>query len=132
MYKEFTKDMLVSGKHVVKFKNGRMGIYVGFGIMDLNGTATYPMNRYSDCLTYDDDSEDVHGLTILEIYEYLRQFNFPSLENAYNGAKDNLIWKREQEPTEAEKQLQEAKKLLKEAHLAIELAELAIVTEQTK
>lgn len=118
---KFTKDMLVSGRHVVKRRDGRLALY-------LNGKFHVELHsNISDSYYNDLESSSGSNYDIVEVFE---ANNITFLEGYFNEYNLTSVWVKTQETTEAEKQLIEAKELLFKAHKAIEEAETKIAEER--
>jgi hypothetical protein len=99
----FTKDMLVSGEHVVEFGDGDLGLVLASGFVCQNCRMGFDDINYD--LTYDDDDCD---LDIVKVYKIKRNFILNNLSTKENLT---LLWERE---TPAQKE----KRLAKEAAFA--------------
>ena len=90
MLEKFTKDMLVSGEHVVEYRNGKRKLYLNGGFMGLySGTS---LMLYRDDLTeIINSSEDIVKVFLVDV--------------TYNSIKDILdypgilVWQRKERVT---------------------------------
>ena len=105
--KQFTKDMLVAGKHVVEYRSGeRRLILEAQGVVGCAGLNNYrdDLSNYNDCLinTYDRNTYD-NGATIMKVYTLSNVYHFTELLKDSNLT---LIWQRE-EKSEAQIKLEQ-------------------------
>ena len=92
---EFTKDMLVSGKHVVKMRNGDIRLFLVTGFIDKDGKSRYYMNNYEDDLMWRRSKKKEQDImAIYEIREYYS--SVLDLEYILNIESLDLVWKREE------------------------------------
>ena len=113
MSNEFTKDMLVAGKHVVEYRDGnrRLVVLVGnyFNLVGVNGNVW--LKKHNENLIHNDHYE----LDIVKVYEIRDAFWFDRLLEEGNL---NLVWQREeksQQELEYEKLMEQISELQKQA-----------------
>lgn len=87
--KQFTKDMLVAGKHVVELRNGHKAVFIGNGIFQY-------LNNINDWMDVDKYSYDLSRpsndkYSVVKVYEVRISTSIGSFKEQLN-----LIWKREE------------------------------------
>ena len=87
---EFTKDMLKSGEHVVKYRNGERRLYLNGILVDWRTWAD--IECYSRDLKNSMNSER----DIIAVYKADKQGSLDSILSC----SDDLIWRRDEEPIE--------------------------------
>lgn len=110
--KEFTKDDLVAGKHVVEFRNGTKAIYLVNGFFESNG----------ECVCHESYVDlDLKGSfgDIVKVYSINRSDSSHTLGFICGNSK--LIWER-QEKSKEEIELEELEKQQRE--IADKMAEI--------
>lgn len=113
MSNQFTKDMLVAGKHVVEYRDGnrRLVVETGEGLGFISATEFMESCRYEQNLS----NVEFDDLDIVKVYE---MFNLFSLRSIFEDSNLNLIWQREeksQQEVEYEKLMQQISELQKQA-----------------
>ena len=91
----FTKSMLVSGEHVVKFSDGSCYILLGNRLVDKDGW--YNLSTFNEDLFRNDE----HDINIVSVYRTTECF---TLEDLSEGKELTLIWQRET-PEQAQKRI---------------------------
>ena len=89
MNKQFTKDMLVAGKHVVELRNGHKAVFIGNGIFQYidNIEDWMDVDKYS----YDLFRPSNNNYTVIRVYEVDRKVAIGSFNRILNP-----IWQREE------------------------------------
>ena len=97
----FTKDMLISGEHVVKLRDGSYNLVMKDRILDLGGWLS--LDHLSEDLSHLDKEQDYNDedLDIVTVYTMSEYFTLNDLED---GEELTLIWQRES--LEKQKQLE--------------------------
>ena len=116
----FTKSMLVSGEHVVKFRDGSYALVIGNRIVDKSGWL--PLEDLTDnlihyCVEEDYTDED---LDVIAVYTLKQNFTLNNLED---GKELTLVWQRESPEKQKQREvIQTLEEDLKRAQKALEEA----------
>jgi hypothetical protein len=106
--RNFTKDDLVMGKHVVEFKSGETGVYLMNGFNDCKGNPLCSSYCLYDDLTGRWDSDD----DVVKVFEIINTSTNESIETKINTTK--LVWEREN--IEKQKLKREMQRLIDKAN----------------
>ena len=118
----FTKDMLVSGQHIVKTRCGEYNMVIGDSLVGSN--SYIKLKTVTDGLKYD-FRED---LDIIKVYEMEEHFTLNELSS---GECLTLLWQRES-PEEAEKRIEREEKLKHIQTLEADIKKAQEALEETK
>jgi len=113
MIKDFTKDMLVGGKHVVEFSDGGIGLIMGDWIQYIDRNNGF-ICGWDSLKSFTDDllsKNSIYTPKITKIHE-IEGGVFSG--DIIMGCCSNVIWERE-EKTEAQVELENAEELLAKA-----------------
>lgn len=112
----FTKDMLVSGEHVVKLRDGTYNLVMGNRIVDLGGWLLL-LNHLTEDLRYAYNDEK---LDVIAVYTLKKDFTLNNLED---GKELTLIWQRESPEKQKQREvIQTLEEDLKRVQKALEEA----------